>query len=181
MRPKITVTADGAGVVSRAWSPVLADLADVTTPMAELAEALDRPRDPQPRRDPGRVLVDLAVAVANGAEAVGDITVLVNQPPLFVPVASDSTCCRLLDALDERRLAAVAGARARAGKWHSLIRPGKAEGDHLVEQRRQPQVWIVREPLPAVTEEVLHRLCASGLALTGRRSPFRYARTVLRS
>jgi hypothetical protein len=29
-------------------------------------------------------------------------------------VASDSTCWRLLDALDERRLGAVAGARARA-------------------------------------------------------------------
>jgi hypothetical protein len=70
--------------VSHAGSPLLADLADVTTPMAELAEALDRARDPQPRRDPGRVLVDLAVAVANGAEAVGDITVLANQPPLFM-------------------------------------------------------------------------------------------------
>jgi hypothetical protein len=70
------------GVVSHAGSPLLADLADVTTPMAELAEALDRARDPQPRRDPGRVLVDLAVAVANGGEAVGDITVLANQPPL---------------------------------------------------------------------------------------------------
>jgi hypothetical protein len=38
-------------------------------------------------------------------------SVLSDQPALFGPVASDSTCWRLLDALDERRLSAVAGAR----------------------------------------------------------------------
>ena len=36
------------------------------------------------------------------------------EPAVFGPVASDSTCWRLLDALDEQRLAAVAGARTRA-------------------------------------------------------------------
>jgi Transposase DDE domain group 1 len=40
--------------------------------------------------------------------------VLADQPALFGPVASDSTCWRLLDALDDRWLSAVAGARARA-------------------------------------------------------------------
>jgi hypothetical protein len=65
---------------------VLADLADVTTLMAELAEALDRARDPPPRRDPGRVLVDLAVAVADGAETISDIAILADQQALFGPV-----------------------------------------------------------------------------------------------
>jgi hypothetical protein len=60
------------------------------------------------------VLVDLAVAIADGAEAICDIAVLADQPALFGPVASDSTCWRLLDVLDEQRLSAVAGARARA-------------------------------------------------------------------
>lgn len=113
-RPKIMATADGAGVVSHAGSRLLADLADATTLTAELAEALDGVRGSRPRHDPGRVLVDLAVAIADGAEAICDIAVLADQPALFGPVASDSTCWRLLDALDERRLAAVAGARARA-------------------------------------------------------------------
>lgn len=40
-RPKITVTADGAGVVSHAGSRVLADLADATTLTAELSAALE--------------------------------------------------------------------------------------------------------------------------------------------
>jgi hypothetical protein len=70
-------------------------------------------RGPRPRHDPGRVLVDLAVAIADGAEAISDIAVLGDQAALFGPVASDSTCWRLLDVLDERRLAVVAGARAR--------------------------------------------------------------------
>src|SRR3954463_9558487 len=69
---------------------------------------------PRPRHDPGRVLVDLAVAIADGAEAITDIAVLADQPDLFGPVASDSTCWRLLEALDEPRLEAVAAARARA-------------------------------------------------------------------
>ena len=113
-RPKITVTADGAGVVSHAGARLLADLADKTTLTGELSEALAGVRGPRPRHDPGRVLVDLAVAIADGAEAICDIAVLADQSALFGPVASDSTCWRLLDALDERRLAMVAAARARA-------------------------------------------------------------------
>src|SRR5215210_176118 len=43
-RPKITVTADGAGVVSHAGTRLLADLADATTLTAELTGALDGAR-----------------------------------------------------------------------------------------------------------------------------------------
>jgi hypothetical protein len=108
------VTGDGAGVVSHAGTRLLADLADVTTLTAELSEALTGVRGKRLRHAPGRVLVDLAVAIADGAEAISDIAVLADQPALFGPVASDSTCWRLLEALDERRLAAVASVRARA-------------------------------------------------------------------
>jgi hypothetical protein len=103
-RPKITVTADGAGVVSHAGTRLLADLADATTLTV----------GPRPQHDPGRILVDLAVAIADGAEAISDIAVLADQAALFGPVASDSTCWRLLEALDQAALAAVAAARARA-------------------------------------------------------------------
>jgi hypothetical protein len=90
-RPKITVTADGAGVVSHAGSRLLADLADVTTLTGELSAVLEGARGERPRHDPGRVLVDLAVAIADGAEAISDIAVLADQSALFGPVASDST------------------------------------------------------------------------------------------
>ena len=102
------------GVVSHAGTWLLADLADATTLTGELSAALDGVRGPRPRHDPGRVLVDLAVAIADGAETISDIAVLADQPALFGPVASDSTCWRLLDVLDERQLGVVAGARARA-------------------------------------------------------------------
>jgi hypothetical protein len=98
---KITVTADGAGVVSHAGTRLLVELADATTLTGELSAALDGVRGPRPRHDPGRVLVDLAVAIADGAETISDIAVLADQPALFGPVASDSTCWRLLDVLDE--------------------------------------------------------------------------------
>jgi hypothetical protein len=77
--------------VSHAGTRLLADLADVTTLTAELSEALTGVRGKRPRHAPGRVLVDLAVAIADGAEAISDIAVLADQPALFGPVASDTT------------------------------------------------------------------------------------------
>jgi hypothetical protein len=50
------------------------------------------PVAPQTMHDPGRVLVDLAVTIADGGEAIQDIGTLVQQPAVFEPVASDSTC-----------------------------------------------------------------------------------------
>jgi hypothetical protein len=113
-RPRVVVSADGAGVVSHAGSRLLADLADRSTLTGELSEALAVLRRPRARHDPGRVLADLAVAVADGAECISDIAVLADQAALFGPVASDSTVWRLLDQLDADRLADVARARAAA-------------------------------------------------------------------
>jgi hypothetical protein len=79
---------------------------------AQLGEALAGLRKRRPRHDPGRVLVDMAVAVADGAATISDVAVLADQAALFGPVASDSTCWRLLNQLDTTRLAAVASARA---------------------------------------------------------------------
>ena len=74
-RPTITVTSDGAGIVSHAGSRLLADLADSTTLTGEVSQVLAGLSRPRTRHDPGRVLVDLAVAIADGAEAITDIAV----------------------------------------------------------------------------------------------------------
>jgi len=113
-RPKITATADGVGVVSHAGSRLLADVADRTTLTAELSEAVVGLRKRRARHDPDRMLVDMAVAVADGARTISDVAVLADQAALFGAVASDSTCWRLLDRLDTARLGAVASARAAA-------------------------------------------------------------------
>ena len=103
-RPKITAAADGEGVVSHAGSRLLADVADRAGLTAELGEVLGGLRKARARHDPGRVLVDMAVAVADGARTISEIAVLADQAALFGSVASDSTCWRLLDQLDSRRL-----------------------------------------------------------------------------
>jgi hypothetical protein len=113
-RPTITATADGEGVVSHAGSRLLADVADKSTLTAQLAEELAGLRKSRARHDPGRVLVDMAVAVADGATTISDVAVLADQAALFGAVASDSTCWRLLDQLDAACIGQVARARAAA-------------------------------------------------------------------
>jgi hypothetical protein len=127
-------------VVSHAGSRLLADVADRTTLTGELGEALAGLRKPRARHDPGRVLVDMAVAVADGATTISDVAVLADQAALFGPVASDSTCWRLLERLDAAQLGAVAAARAatrevvwaqRAELTGQAFPPAKAAGREL--------------------------------------------------
>jgi Transposase DDE domain group 1 len=113
-RPPLAVSADGRGVVSHAGSRLLADLADRVTLTGQLSAVLARLGRPRASHDPGRVLVHLAVAIADGAECIADIAVLADQPALFGPVASDSTVWRLLDQLGEQERADIAAARATA-------------------------------------------------------------------
>jgi hypothetical protein len=113
-RPRLTATADGKGVVSHCGARLLADLADGSTLTGRLSAGLQTLSAPQTVHDPGRVLADLAVAIADGAECISDIAMLADQPELFGAVASDSTVWRLLERLDAAGLAQVAAARAAA-------------------------------------------------------------------
>lgn len=131
------MSADGVGVVSHAGSRLLADVADRSSLTGELSAALVGLRKPRARHDPGRVLVDMAVAVADGATTISEIAVLADQAALFGAVASDSTCWRLLARLGTARLGGVAAARARARElvWAqhaetrgSSFRPARAGG-----------------------------------------------------
>jgi hypothetical protein len=83
------------------------------------------------------VLVDMAVAVADGATTISDVAVLADQAELFGSVASDSTCWRLLDQLDSAALGQLARARAatrevvwaqRAERSGQPFPPAKAAG-----------------------------------------------------
>ena len=78
--PKITVTADGRGVCTHVGSRLLADVAAA----AGVAEALDGAvgggRKRRSAHAPGRVLADLAVMLADGGVAIGDLAVLRDQP-----------------------------------------------------------------------------------------------------
>jgi DDE family transposase len=113
-RPPVEVSADGMGVVSHVGARLLADLADTTTLTGQLSMVFAHRAAPQTAHDPGRVLADLAVVIADGGEAISDIATLADQAAVFGPVASDSTCWRVLNSIGASDLAAVAQARAAA-------------------------------------------------------------------
>ena len=96
----LEVTSGGTGVVSHAGLVLLRELADRTGLTAGL---------PSPRggHDRGRVLVDLACAIADGAEVISDFRVMGDQRELFGPVASVPAAWRVL------KEAAAGGDRAR--------------------------------------------------------------------
>ncbi|ATL85216.1 transposase IS4 family protein [Streptomyces malaysiensis subsp. malaysiensis] len=65
--------------------------------------------------DPGKILLDLALATALGGDCLADVAILRAEPTLFGPVACDPTVSRLIDALaaaGSRALAAIRTARA---------------------------------------------------------------------
>jgi hypothetical protein len=124
-RPRVVVTADGKGVAAHAGTRLVADMADGLGLTAGLSAAMAQTRQRRSGHDPGRVLVDLAVMVADGGTSLSDLKVLRDQPELFGPVASDPTAWRVLDSVDERAMAAINAARAaaRAVAWTAGARP----------------------------------------------------------
>ena len=115
---KLVVTADGEGVVSHAGSALLVGLADTVGLTAALSAAMEPTRQRVSAHDPGVVLRDLAVMLADGGTCLSDLGALRDQEGLFGVVASDSTAYRVIDSVDaaglERLRGAVAVARARA-------------------------------------------------------------------
>ena len=116
-RSKITVSADGKGLVSQAGVLLLAEAARVTGLGQGLSGALERWRAPRAVHDPGKILTDLAMALALGGDCLADVAVLRAQPQLCGPVASDPVISRLVSALAAdapRALRAIRRARAAA-------------------------------------------------------------------
>lgn len=101
-------------MVSHAGVGMLRELADETGLVDGLSRALLDTCKGVPVHAPGRVFTDLAVAVADGADAVSGIQVLTDRQDLFGPVASMPTAWRVLDRIDEDHLPAVRAARAAA-------------------------------------------------------------------
>lgn len=87
-----------------------------------LSQALAPWRGERAVHDPGKILFDLATAVALGGDCLSDLAVVRSQPDLFGQVASDATVSRLIATLAadvEQATAAIRTARAdaRARVW----------------------------------------------------------------
>src|SRR6476659_9556913 len=72
----VDVTADGEGLVSHAGSALLAGVADKTGLTTALSAGLAGTRRRRGGHDPGRVIRDLAVMLADGGEALCDLRAL---------------------------------------------------------------------------------------------------------
>ena len=132
----LSVTADGTGVVAHAGSVAVRLLADRVGLTGGLSTALTR-RAFRPVHDRGRVLVDLAVLLAGGGEAIADIDVLRHQSQVLGPVASAPTVWRALDELTAASMKRVEKARAKVRRhvWAQLpvLPPSKVADTDLGE------------------------------------------------
>jgi DDE family transposase len=128
----LEVSGDGTGVVSHAGIGLLRHLADKTGLTHALSAALATGR--LVHHDRGRVLADLACAIADGARGFSDFRVLADQSELFGQVASVPTVYRTLEEIAKggdptagKLTAAVNGARRLA--WsQAVLRHGKLPG-----------------------------------------------------
>src|SRR3954447_7564021 len=125
----LRVTADGTGVVSHVGAALVRMPADRAGLTGALSAGLAR-RSRWPVHDRGRVLVDLAVMIADGGAAICDIDVLRHQHEVFGPVASDTTVWRALDEIGATQLRRIAAARAkiRARMWQLFGGPATGPG-----------------------------------------------------
>jgi hypothetical protein len=111
------VSSDRKGLVSQAGAVLLWETMRVTGLGRGLSESLARWRAPRAVHDPGKIVADLAAALALGGDCLAYIAVLREQPGLTGPVASDRVVSRLVRMLAgdlPRALKAIRSARAAA-------------------------------------------------------------------
>lgn len=115
---RMEVVCDAGGLTSRAGSALLSGLADRVGLTDSLVRGL-RVHARSVRHEPGRVVRDLAVMLADGGDCLADLGALRDQGVLFGEVASDATAYRCVERLDARMLARMREARAvaRAHAW----------------------------------------------------------------
>jgi hypothetical protein len=98
-------------------------------------------RSARSTHDQGKVLLDVAIAVALGGDCLADVAAVRAQPEVFGLVASDPTVSRIFAALAADVEGAVAairdvGARARAWVWSRRRplagAPGRREGGQVI-------------------------------------------------
>ena len=207
----VTVAADGdENTVSHAGAALLAETADRLGLTAALSAGLGGLRQRRGGHDPGRVVRDLAVMLADGGDALCDLRALRDQPALFGSVASDSTAWRVIDDIAEAGLldavraarattrarafdlgvrpAGAAGHRHRRDAGHRALRQGR-DGRHLQGWvRLSPAAGLPRLPRPGRRRDAARRAAAARAtrapttpATTSGGSPTRSSRSRARS
>jgi hypothetical protein len=133
--PHLTVDGSGRKIASGAGGVLLTRTATTVALDEALGAALARWRRPLARHDPGKIMLDLAIALAMGGDCLADIAQLRAHPQVFGAVASDPTVSRCIDDLATNATAALAAidaarAAARARAWAAA---GEHAPDHQVD------------------------------------------------
>lgn len=136
--PCVRVEGGGRGVVSQGGAVLLAETVRKFGLDTAISTALAPWRKPRAVHDPGRVLLDVALATALGGDCLADVAMLRAEPDVFGPVTSDPTVSRLVDALaaaGPKALTAIRSTRAevRSRAWELAGANGPAPGS-----RRSP-------------------------------------------
>lgn len=114
---RVRIESGGRTVVSQAGGVLLIETVRKAGLDTAISAALMPWRKPRAVHDPGKVLLDVALAVALGGDCLAVAGMLRAEPAVFGPVASDPTVSRLIDTLaasEEKALAAVRAVRAEA-------------------------------------------------------------------
>lgn len=124
-RSTFAVTTDAAGIVNHAGAAALRELAQRGGYTSTLTAGLEHLGRERTRHDPGSVLTDLMVSIADGGDCLSDLRVLRDQPQLFGPVASVPTISRLISEMTEDDLLCLREARRRLREraWSGAEKP----------------------------------------------------------
>jgi hypothetical protein len=120
--PRVRVEGGGSGTASQAGAVLLVETVRKSGLDTAISAALAPWRKPRAVHEPGKILLDVALAVALGGDCLADVGMLRAEPGLFGPVASDPTVSRLIDTLaaaGPKALTAIGSARAdiRSRVW----------------------------------------------------------------
>lgn len=130
------VEAGRESLISSTGASLLVQTAQVSGLALGLSRQLAPWRAVRSFHDPGKTVLDLAVAIALGGDCLADAALVRAQPDLFGAVASDPTISRLIDALGDEPGAAIAA-----------IRRARADA--------RAAVWAHRSPVPADEQVVV--------------------------
>jgi hypothetical protein len=124
-------------VVSQAGGVLLVETARKTGLDQAISAALTPWCKARAVHDPGKILLDVVLAVALGGDCLADVGMLRAEPAVFGPVASDPTVSRLIDVLASagpKALAAIRTARAhvREHVWKLAGQAGPDAGGQVI-------------------------------------------------
>src|SRR3954471_13451603 len=128
--PRVEVDTTDAAVVSQAGGVLLVRAAQALGLDVAVNAALAPWQKPLTVHRPGKVMLDLAMALALGGDCLADVAVLRAEPGVFGRVASDATVSRAIAAL-----AAEPRKSLRALK-KAAPRPGRGRGAWPATTRR---------------------------------------------